>query len=425
MTAPLASNQRPGTVPEGLVTLSTLSSQLGFLPSSPAWPEVQRAMDRLRQTRTGAPNPEQAQDSRTVAGYARMLKDNMSLLTMALISGMAIGRMGYPSDTSTAGEQLLAGLNALNWARGFGVGDSTAIVQQAWTWVKKEVPSLGDTMMTVDDNWDLEQWATVMEARVGAVVREVSRSAPRVETARSVAWEAWRRRLVTFLGGPPSERSLTGDDLLCHAARVPPATLLMPRLDDMRIPDWSTLVHQSHWPHSGTGEIVPAWAGEMAAVALGFNSTRASELTLPPSRSSAAFSIVIVRRDRDSQTLAWRPTRDSAVLAWTRDQVRSGTIPGVSRAVPPVTQAFPGPPLGIVAIELPAESEEARSFAQLFTSFDIRVFCFDSAGREPPQGLPFFVVQSLDELLAIATDYRSGGVDQVQVERGSPRRKKK
>ena len=409
-------NQRSGSVPEGLVTLSTLSSQLGFLPPSPAWPEVQRAMDRLKQAKaSGAADPEQVQDADTVAGYARTLKDNLPLLTMTLISGFAIGRLGS-GKTPSVGEQLLAGLNALNWARGFGVADSLQIVKRAWDWVNSEVSGLGDTMINVDETWGLEQWAIVMEGRIHTVTGQVSWSGQRVETARKTAWELWRHRVTAFLGGPPVEQAFTGEDLLCHAAGVSPATVLRPRLAEVSVQEWSRLVYLWVAEKVPPSEAVSHWAGEAAGIALGFN-VRASAINLPPQRSSATASVLVVRRDRDSQTHGWRPNRECPVLAWTREQVNQVRI---------LPDVLLGPAFATAALELPMDRNEADHLTKIFRSLVLEVICFDSVRPAETPDVPFFVIQSVEDLAAVARGLRSDSAssDEAQTARKRTSRKK-
>lgn len=388
-------SRRPGS--EGLITLSTLSSQLGFLPSTPAWPEVQRAMDRLVRA-PAAVDPEFAQDVRTVGAYARMLGDNREVLTRTLVTGLALGRIAVSGKRPRSlGEQMLSGLKALAWGRDAGSTDLEHLLILMWEWTRRQGLELGETMVAVDPSWDLQEWARVTKRRLSEVAEQVKPSRTLVENARTESWRHWERRAEAFVAGAPLGTELSGDEVLCRAAGVTPATVLRPQMRDMTIQDWSRLIYLAFAKEVSRNETVPRWMGEAAIRILGFSAGG-------PARP---YRVLIVRRDRESQTRRWIPTEEAAAIAWTLDEWEA--MQGQAELL--VRQLYLNSELAVIAIELPSPDSEhertvvrgLRDMAGSENKSRVGIFYFDATRpSEPPRPAPFFLAQQLSDLVSIA-----------------------
>lgn len=394
-------SKRPGS--EGLVTPSTLSSQLGFLPSTPAWPEVQRAMDRLSRPQAEA-DPEFQQDVRTIGSYARMLRDNRELLTGLLVTGLALGRLGSAGKRRPVAEQLLSGLSALSWANDGDSAGTKGLVKRIWGWIREQRPELGDTIVGVDQDWDFEEWSEVTERRLQAIAQQVKPSRPLVDSARADSWHEWELRIGFFLAGSPPQLPLGGYDVLCRSAGVSPASLLRAKLDVMTIQEWSRLAYLPFAREVPQSETVPPWIHGAASWVLGFPAAFQGNLSTPH-----PIRVLMVRRSRDSQANKWRPAPDAAVMALTADECWDVT----SFAPIFITQlfkeegAFKEAEVGVVAFEISATERQvdlqlADALIRAVESGlrrPVSALSFDSARpSEPPNRFPFFVVQQVADL---------------------------
>jgi hypothetical protein len=371
----------PTPLSEGLVTLSTLSSRFNFLPATAGWPEVERAMDRLRKASVSKRvDPEAEQDARTLSVYAAVLRENLPQLTQILCTGAAIGGMGLPGSP---GQRLLRGLEAIVWGRGFSM-DSLGVSLRGWAWVLAENPRLSSALSDIDPAWNLEQWAAALAGRIDQIWSDIVPDIELINQAQLTAWEHWRSRLRDFLGGSGPATALSGADLLCHVAGRPPSVAFQPPLGSMSISAWSDLVANAVLPNRDPAYAVPEWVGDMAKTVLGFR----------PSGSPAGFSILVVRRDHGSQAGAWLPSREVPILA----------LPSAMAAARRKTLAdlFSGNQT-VVGVELDNEGQLPRGSLPSVLSVIGPTFAFNSVTPSAPGPYSYYPVESVTDLIGAAT----------------------
>lgn len=386
----------PPSSPSGLVTLSTLSSQLGFLPPSPAWPEVERAIDRLLAAlETGLTDPDGDQDVRIVQSYSAMLRDHLPFLTILILVAMVVGRLAARSRQSpTRGEQLLRGLQAVRWAKEVdGVEVMDHLMDPLWAWARSESPSLLTVGPDLGD--DLARWADRMGGRLDMIASEVTPTLDRLESARRNAWDAWRSRVWAYLGAEVKGQPITPEDLLCHAAGYAPARAIRTNLQTMSITDWSRLVYLAFARDVSRLERVRPWLAEAALRALGFEMTGPEFRSLPP-RKQGAPGILVIRQERDSQVVRWTPSQTLPIVAWTAREA-SALAESASTGLATIL-AGPGRP--VVAVEVRRNVDVDLGVADhLIGGTPALILTFAEDAQASGYSGPFIVVQESQDLV--------------------------
>lgn len=258
---------------EAAVDFTTLSTQMGVLPDSPGWPEVEYAIERLRDfSDFGEDYPEFENDRNTVAEFEALVEEYARCLALAFAAGAAIGSVssenGFGART-VVGIGAIAALHNLHGLR--GSSEKTARLESIWSDLASrfEIADLPQPPA----GFDLDAWEAWFS---GLQDLEVPATYP--NDLRQRGWRVWEReRLGRYLEG---ERTFepTLDELLGFAADQRPANLLRPNLDDMTLRSWSKVFLWSVNDVTPRHRFFcPAWAAAVAASELGWGGVLAGE----------------------------------------------------------------------------------------------------------------------------------------------------
>jgi hypothetical protein len=331
---------------------STLSSQLHILSTSPAWPEVQRAMTRLRGAPWEQPGytgyPEAAADAKGVNDFAEMLSASGELLARALVCGALVGKA---SGLEGPGARLLLGLQVISKAFDFAHQEQEAIGEDLQQVLRKErtrmvveaafVPmahvSSSDAALAqprilwqrFQDNPPalshdgIGEWTAWIQRRALAIDKESLFPPSSLHAHRKRAWATWQERLEAFLQRESGvEPGLS--DLICMAAGIGPARLLAWKLEQMTIAAWAAA---TLWALADFGEDdpigAPPWLGTYALIALGFGQREILGMIGAPSGYPKADrllpnrepKLLLVRQTQASVADTWTPADSAAIFA--------------------------------------------------------------------------------------------------------------
>lgn len=271
--------EAPPTAPE--LDFSLLSTGYGILSTSPAWPEVQAALERLERDPAGAGDPGRATDIALVQEYRRTLVREAATLGRALVLSAAIG-------VRAEGERpvrVQRGLEALS--AGYELKRLPA--KEVATLVKRlfndfAAPYRGLRLArtyTLREPRALAKWSRDVRADIEAVEKAVPKTLD-----LDGAWNDWGERLPKHFRGEPAPPTLR--QLGCAAAASGPGFWLRLELGSMTILQWSSLlrgaIRLNLPPSSGAP---PLWAGNAALWALGFPAFDLSVLRRSTKRRAA------------------------------------------------------------------------------------------------------------------------------------------
>ena len=305
------------------IDFSRLSAHWRILTTSPAWPEVVAAMQRMD---AAPPAPPLPQDVATVREYAAILRRDADTVGRALVVGYAIGCIAGGQRA----ERIAAGLDALSAGHHFERLDTTA--------VRKALLSVGSELTRrfsypLADEYGFEEDPSGNHQLTQAVstiryIEGLRTGSPLdgVGLARD-AWESAGERLhflLTASGAPPP----TLAELMCHASRIGPGLWLDPDPATMTISEWTRLARAA----GGGGDLlraVPGWAALAALGALGFGEESLARMretvAAGPSTAGTAFHemrararplrlALVVTRGEDSALHQWMPIAELAAL---------------------------------------------------------------------------------------------------------------
>lgn len=319
--------------PVARIDLTTLSSQLRILSTSPAWPEVAQAIGRLRQAyNEKQPHSGVAQDVALVHEFATMLKRgrNGDLLALALVWGARVGRA---SKLTRPGERLLLGLRVIAAAHRFaekGETEVLAILEQLRFQVPEGIqlppePPPGFTAVKSEGGWS--SWAKWIKARISEAEESLQHAFTEeiLNGWSTVAWDAWQSRLRSFFGKRPLTASPDLRELFCAAAGIGPSQLLNFKLEEMTLAAWSKALLTALSKDLKT----PEWLAQFALSALGFRKSTdfaalMREFALREDSDQLRFlvdveippvSTLILRQLEGSMTEGWLPSSTCAALS--------------------------------------------------------------------------------------------------------------
>jgi hypothetical protein len=321
----------------GEVDLSTLSSHLRIISTSPAWPTVQNAITNLRRYGlTGQAYDSLQNDIRCVQQYARLLEGRADTIAQALVCGLVIG---LAVSAKSRGSRILVGLDVVSRAHRFS--EKTDLeVEQVLTKLLQELrrhEDLSKRMEACPDKFwkvDSRAWSADFEKILSRLEMAFEKGV--IDNVHERAWDSWLRRIdLFFQGARRPEPEL--NDLLALAAQSPAARLFKLDLREMTVGDWSAaLVEAVVDPH------YPLWTVVASLQALGFDDSwitlvlaESSKATnrepkglaldrlnawsrfLPPSPER---SILILKRAGRSPIDGWLPSSNAAALVVSNEQ---------------------------------------------------------------------------------------------------------
>ncbi len=252
---------------------SLLSAAFRILPVSPAWPDVQPAVERLRRYQAmKSLYPEFDDDAKLVAQYAtQVLLPNRHILANALFAGAIIGRIA----TAKFGEGLLEGLVLLHQTYGFGESERQAVedtLEQVAGELARRFPGLTEARQKLAAASALEsfdEWSRELSDLAGKVKAAVNfDDAAQAEAMK----DAWARRKEYFRDHfPLSAYAPAAVDLLCRAAGIGPDALLADEVEAMTLASWSKVYLDWVMGDKLSADLrAPKWLGVFARVMLGF-----------------------------------------------------------------------------------------------------------------------------------------------------------
>jgi hypothetical protein len=282
-----------------------------LLPSTPAWAEVQRAVQLLKQkykreieeeersSQWGATQPQREllEERQALEIFMEQFEKSSELLANVLLIALALGQLAGVDEEEIPLRRGLAALTAVyspqsshDWQTVVedvatkiqeycqfntnGVEDSEGKYSH-WFWLglgKSKQESAGEPVPRKFNPWKYREWIETVQQDLHLLE---SADLPMVENCQQQAWENWFQPLCT----EDFDRSQSIDlfHLVSGAAFKSPATMLQLRHEDMTLRDWSRMFIDayfgSHWREDpqGLDYYCPKWAGLIALGHLGFS----------------------------------------------------------------------------------------------------------------------------------------------------------
>jgi hypothetical protein len=221
---------------EGKFGLETLSGDISLLATSPNWPSLSLALDRLQQFRqTDKPYEKWDIDQLQVQEYLNMLLPRSPIIGGALALGAAIGAA---AGIQSSPERILKGLKSLAAVLNFKAitTDPVNKIENALTTIDHELLAAKANLTLNRDN--LSKWKT----NVRRLIKEKTKGFS-VNGQFKQTWEtAWLDRFSDFPDLPQVPFPAIKEDVVCHAREIRPAHLLKLDLNQMTLADWSELL---------------------------------------------------------------------------------------------------------------------------------------------------------------------------------------
>jgi hypothetical protein len=260
--------------------LNNLSLEFHILSSTPAWPIVREALVRLRRLQwrmeSAEPYAEMEQDSNAVWEFARMLRESMQTLSLALVTGRILGEF---TNWTMIDDKLVGGIKVL--AEQLSL--SQVSLQQTHD---KLTDAYNVVMQTVMPGAPLPPFHTADEPEAGDVPAwesdvlqnqqlVLSAGAPQLDRAKISQYndalsQIWLDRFSRFLRDGRADSKIHAEDLFCAAAKTGAATVMRVNLADMTILEWSRVIVLSAPNEKGEDGSVPLPFLFAAIVQLGF-----------------------------------------------------------------------------------------------------------------------------------------------------------
>lgn len=338
------------------VDLTLLASGLRILNTSPAWPEAERAIARLKNARQERRHHTDFMvDVACVRAFADMLRRSGSPLRDALFTGAVVGRA---SDGRNPGERLLRGLDAVSRLYRFPDLQEKEVAECLETLARTleselDLPSLSPAP-PLNDRESLEAWAGAVRHAMSLAEKVDLLKARPLNERRAASWAAWSSRLLNAppVPGSSAPRPISNptlDDLICAAARVSPASLLQPNVGEMGLAAWSEVLL---WALADAAPetpcYTPVWAAIPALLALGFSPGSLSPLIQALREGKVSYSrrlflqeevalltpwdvrmmrsleeskpsLLILRRSTGSAVEAWKSSPQGAAIVLTAE----------------------------------------------------------------------------------------------------------
>lgn len=254
---------------EAGLDFEVLSGTVRILPSTPAWPTVDRAIQRLR-AYEGADEPyaEYEDDVQCVRKFSDLLFLHAEAIARVVVCGYAVGQVARPAPTNP----VLHGLEII--AAGFGFGEmdaagTSAVLRKVEGWIIEGLSAQLQDSVGALSLAGTPEWRNAVSDRLKAV----DLTPPFPEEWIGRAWHQARERVSHFLG-TRTRRLPTLDELFCTSARIGPGALLRPDLNAMTVIEWSRAALAALGPPYVQGAGVPAWVLAAALFALGFRPLR-------------------------------------------------------------------------------------------------------------------------------------------------------
>ena len=266
------------------IDLTSLASTYGVLRTTPAYPQVKAAIDRLAAAEAdGTDYPDKVKDIDVVRDFADLLRTSQSLLARAIVAGALIGRA---AQGQTRADEVSLGLRILRErfrealdARSHAVTAQRRIIDAAreiWGLDKGSLP-------TVASLYARGRWPKALarfEAAVGDALSEVHEGLKSTHDFRDridePAWRSVATRIATYLTNGTAVHQSHEEyvkELYACAALGPDA---LPRADvsTLSVQEWSREATLLAVSQDSKHRLIIA---HLAATALGFSGLRIAQ----------------------------------------------------------------------------------------------------------------------------------------------------
>lgn len=363
----------------GPIDFGPLASELHVLSSSPAWGEVEAAVEAFTSGGTLIPG-----DRRVLAPlvrqFAEMLCERGEVLGLALLAGAALGQAG----TGSPEERLARGLRVLAEGHRFGeksLEELRGTIHGVREGLRRVLPAIGPDpqipRLQIDSS--VAAWARYLEEQLAAV-RLLK---PDLAALRRDALGSSRGRVSEYLiRGARLEPRV--EELLIMTSPEATSAPVQLNLAAMKLRDWSGLAYDA----LVAGATSDPWFGLAALAALGFRTSDWRAVVgwlmsqrLYPDAAPRPFdveglptahtipdarAVVVVRRSTSSLTDGWLPDPQVPALVLTTAQARNVVQRVRAPDAPPL---HPAPAL--LAFEMPPD--EGKSDDKLLKMLQQRV----------------------------------------------------
>jgi len=332
----LLANQTGNTV-----TFGTLGTGFGVISTSPAWPSVLEAIQRLKTN--SSEYPQRGDDIFIVEQFFDLLNRNMRLIGWALFGGWLLGQLCPQSgDTNQvfAGLQILSEMLSLKSLPeeevnprvvAFADDGLNALELRGQAW-----PKLVDERSLVE--WENRRQKLFAQAQEALEHLNTESFQPTHET-----WDFWR----AHLGGSPKRPDFK--TVILAALRRGPSELLKLPVIEMTARDWSVAFYKAITANSPLlpqvvlpdGQRVPSWVIFVALERLGFGSRIEKTITEPPQllaglnrarlQEDIRFNVSATPRDlrqavaivsnEGTESETWKPGKECAALVLRQSEI--------------------------------------------------------------------------------------------------------
>jgi hypothetical protein len=361
---------------------AALASQYGIVKTSPAWVDVQRAMQRLTEFRqSGRPYAEQDDDRTVVHAFRTLIEKSGGAIAIALVSAGTLAGLGVRVGITRALREIATGLRFLDISTDDVDTKLHALFDELLKLANMSLPAL-PRLEQVDSISAWESWVLDMQKSVPAGLH--LSKLEQTDFLRS-AWLYWKDRLANR----DAAKDPGLDVIYCQLTNTGPGKYLSFSLDSMKVVDWSLALvdalelpedarpFDKELPESPNPRVsrkdVPLWLALVALIRMGFDDETVNRFHALLTRFDISLEVgYTTHRTTSDRTIAgigirkgrmimenWLPAEGCPLIVVSREQVQS-LIKNLNRIADVVPQAQ-FLPVAFVAFE--TEEEESGSAA--------------------------------------------------------------
>jgi hypothetical protein len=225
------------------LNLQSMANELNLIRTTPAWSEVKRGINRLRQAEKDKRRHEKyLTDASHVTEFARMIEEYAEIITLAMICGRVLAR-------ARIDDKLLEGIIAVTESYGFGrldLANKLEILRALKHSITIRFSSVDSNLLTLPklERPSTVEWCDAVKNAFEEIKEKVQLEEPELEKAVENAWNSWRSRLDGLISSGRQEFGRPElDDLLCFAANRSPSRLLDFDPNSMTVIAWSRVLY--------------------------------------------------------------------------------------------------------------------------------------------------------------------------------------
>jgi hypothetical protein len=239
-----------GELSQRQIDLTALSSQCGILRTSPAWPDVRRAIERLRAAQ-GSPLPyaEQEGDIHILKSFRENLVEGSTGVSEALVCALAIADQNTPIQNVLWAMSVIADalrLRTLTPAR------TVSVLEDLRNQISPNNPIITPE---ISDRQSVIAWSAWVSQT--ALAHRLVLSSQVLDDFGLEAWKYWEQRLRFQLSMPEDPRL---GSIVAQICGVGPGWLLSFDIASMSIERWTTAIVVPV-THKLNGELAPTASG--------------------------------------------------------------------------------------------------------------------------------------------------------------------